>query len=165
MTSSSIEQPGCLAILLEYTEPIQVIIVIFIFGIYPALQYMYSHPLHIFSPSEWRKRILSAGIKFILEAVDKNYSPIKKKILADAKGRVLEVGAGTGQSIKYYDKSKVDVVYGVEPNFGVLPSLREQIAEYEIEDKYQILQCGIEESKKLAESGVYPGSIDTIVCV
>jgi SAM-dependent methyltransferase len=45
--------------------------------------------------------------------------PIKKqrqKVIPHAQGRVLEVGMGTGLNMPYYDKDKVDVVYGLEPN-------------------------------------------------
>jgi len=93
------------------------------------------------------------------------FAPIKKDIVAQAKGRVLEIGAGTGETVKYYDQSKVDVIYGVEPNLEALPELRKQLVRNKIVEKYEILPFGVEEDDKMAEAGVYPGSIDTIVCV
>lgn len=78
---------------------------------------------------------------------------------------MLEIGAGTGETVKYYDKSKVDVVYGVEPNLEALPGLRKQLVKNGIVEKYEILGFGVEESEKMKEAGVFPGSIDTIVCV
>jgi hypothetical protein len=77
----------------------------------------------------------------------------------------LEIGAGTGETIKYYDKSKVDVIYGVEPNLEAIPELRKHLVKNDIVEKYEILGFGVEESDKMKEAGVFPGSIDTIVCV
>jgi len=77
----------------------------------------------------------------------------------------LEVGAGTGETIKYYDQSKIDIIYGVEPNIEALGQLRKQIVKNDMEEKYEILPFGVEDEKKMTEAGVFPGSIDTIVCV
>ena len=77
----------------------------------------------------------------------------------------MEIGAGTGETIKYYDKSKVDVIYGVEPNLEAIPELRKHLVKNDIVEKYEILGFGVEESDKMKEAGVFPGSIDTIVCV
>ena len=77
----------------------------------------------------------------------------------------MEIGAGTGETIKYYDKSKVDVIYGVEPNLEALPELRKHLVKNDIVEKYEILGFGVEENDKMKEAGVFPGSIDTIVCV
>ena len=96
---------------------------------------------------------------------DQMYASPKRKILDQARGRVLEVGAGTGETVKYYDRTKVDVVYGVEPNLAALADLRAKVVKYGMEDKYEILPFGVEDEKKMSEAGVMPGSIDTIVCV
>jgi cyclopropane fatty-acyl-phospholipid synthase-like methyltransferase len=96
---------------------------------------------------------------------DRTYARPKGKLLSQAKGRVLEVGAGTGETVKYYDRTKVDVVYGVEPNLAALGGLRKQVVKAGMEDKYEILPFGVEDEKKMSEAGVMPGSIDTIVCV
>jgi hypothetical protein len=158
------DAPNLLSIILQYTEPLQACFMIFLYGIFPALRYMIFHPFRVFSIYEWHKRILAGGLRPLLAMVDKLYAPVKKEVLEDARGRILEVGAGTGETVKYYDRAKVDVIYGVEPNLEALPTLREKVAECDLEDKYQILPFGIEESGKLAEAGVFPGSIDTIVC-
>ena len=89
----------------------------------------------------------------------------KIKVVSQAKGRVLEVGAGTGETVKYYDMTKVDVVYGVEPNVEALGALRQQLVKHNMVDKYEILPFGVEDSARMAEAGVSSGSIDTIVCV
>jgi 16S rRNA A1518/A1519 N6-dimethyltransferase RsmA/KsgA/DIM1 with predicted DNA glycosylase/AP lyase activity len=126
---------------------------------------MLLHPLSIPFPSKWHKSILNAGQPYLLAEADRMFAHIKKDIIAQAKGRVLEIGAGTGETVKYYDQSKVDVIYGVEPNLEALPGLRKQLVKNKIVEKYEILPFGVEEDDKMAEAGVHPGSIDTIVCV
>jgi len=56
-----------------------------------------------------------------------NPSPIKeirKKIIPLAYGNVLEIGVGTGANFSYYDSTKVNKLYALEPNKGMI-----QIAE------------------------------------
>lgn len=51
-----------------------------------------------------------------------NAKPIRyqrKKIVPGAKGRVLEIGMGTGLNLPYYDADKVDFVWGLEPSEGM----------------------------------------------
>ncbi|KAK0635928.1 S-adenosyl-L-methionine-dependent methyltransferase [Bombardia bombarda] len=60
-------------------------------------------------------------------------------------------------------RSRVTRVYGVEPNKGVHPLLRAQIAAAGLEDVYEVVPVGIED---LASSGrVAPESVDCIVSV
>lgn len=39
----------------------------------------------------------------------------REKVVPLARGRVLEIGMGSGLNLAYYDKSKVEMVYGLEP--------------------------------------------------
>ena len=39
----------------------------------------------------------------------------RQKVVPQARGRVLEVGIGTGRNIPYYDKSRVSRIVGVDP--------------------------------------------------
>ncbi len=43
----------------------------------------------------------------------------RKKIVPSAKGRVLEIGMGSGLNLPYYDADKVDFVWGLEPSEGM----------------------------------------------
>ncbi len=43
----------------------------------------------------------------------------RKKIVPLAKGKVLEVGMGTGLNIPYYDSDKIDFIWGLEPSEGM----------------------------------------------
>lgn len=43
----------------------------------------------------------------------------RKKVVPMAEGRVLEIGMGSGLNLKFYDTSKVDFVWGLEPSQGM----------------------------------------------
>src|SRR3989338_5113570 len=45
-----------------------------------------------------------------------------------ARGRVLEVGIGTGLNMAYYDKTRVTKIVGLDPALQLQPLARERIA-------------------------------------
>lgn len=52
---------------------------------------------------------------------------LRSQIVPRARGRVLEVGMGSGVNLEFYDQSRVEMVYGLEPSEGMrrkaLPNL------------------------------------------
>ena len=159
------ETPSIPAIALEYTSPLQLIFFLLFHGLLPTIWYMLAHPLSIPFPSAWRNSILKYGQPFLLAQADKMFKDQKTKVISQAKGRVLEIGAGTGETVKYYDKNKVNFIYGVEPNLDGLQQLRDAVVKAGLEDKYEILSFGVEEEKKMFEAGITKNSIDTVLCV
>ena len=66
----------------------------------------------------------------------------RNKIVPLAKGVVLDVGIGSGLNIPFYNKSKIDYLYGLDPSEELI-KLAKPVAkknEFEIE----FLQCGAE---------------------
>ena len=52
-----------------------------------------------------------------------NPSPIQKirqKIIPKAQGIVLEIGVGSGANFIHYDPTKVNKLYALEPNLGMI---------------------------------------------
>ena len=43
----------------------------------------------------------------------------REKVVPLASGRVLEVGMGSGLNLPYYDRDRVDLVWGLEPSAGM----------------------------------------------
>lgn len=43
----------------------------------------------------------------------------REKVVPACEGRVLEIGMGSGLNLPYYDTSKVDMVFGLEPSEGM----------------------------------------------
>jgi len=66
----------------------------------------------------------------------------REKIVPLAEGMILDIGIGSGLNIPFYNKSKIDYVYGLDPSDELL-KIAKTIAkknEFEIE----FLQCGAE---------------------
>ena len=57
-------------------------------------------------------------------------------------GAVLDLGPGTGDLTFYYPPSKVISMYGAEPNVGLHATLRRNVEQTALKDRYQILSCG-----------------------
>src|SRR2546423_3559591 len=57
----------------------------------------------------------------------KHGAELRRKLLAEARGRVLEIGVGTGQSFRHYPS--VDEVVGIEPSEPMLRRSRQRAAE------------------------------------
>src|SRR6266702_4681891 len=45
---------------------------------------------------------------------------VRRRIVARAQGKVLEIGAGSGANFVHYDPAKVSKLYALEPNPGML---------------------------------------------
>lgn len=52
----------------------------------------------------------------------------RRLIVPQAEGRVLEVGLGAGPNLAFYDPSKVDLVFGLEPSEGMRRKARKALA-------------------------------------
>ena len=79
----------------------------------------------------------------------------RKKIVPYAKGTILEIGIGSGLNIPFYQKSKVEKIYGLDPS----PELCEMAKKAAIKNKIDInfLLNGAEEIK------IASNSIDTVL--
>jgi ubiquinone/menaquinone biosynthesis C-methylase UbiE len=62
----------------------------------------------------YEKYILPKMTDYVCSAKPITYQ--RKKIVPLAKGRVLEVGIGSGLNFPYYDSSKVDCLWGLDPS-------------------------------------------------
>lgn len=45
---------------------------------------------------------------------------VRQKIIPQAQGKVLEIGAGSGANFSHYDPAKVNKLYALEPNPGMI---------------------------------------------
>lgn len=78
---------------------------------------------------------------------------------------MLDLGPGSGNQIERFDASKIDRVYGVEPNTAFTDFFLNRLAgtKLGVDGKYTLVHCGIEESEKLARFGIVEGSVDCVV--
>jgi SAM-dependent methyltransferase len=86
-------------------------------------------------------------------------------LVASAHGIVLEVGPGVGTQLDRFDKTKIEHVYGIELNPAFVPSLLAEVEKSSLQGKYTVISGSVEDAKLLAQHGVAPGTVDSVVCI
>lgn len=86
-----------------------------------------------------------------MKAVDRQ----RAKVVPQAKGKVLEIGMGSGLNLKHYDADKVEMVWGLEPSEGMRRKAQENISQSNVPVEWLGLPC---EKIPLADN-----SVDTVV--
>ena len=79
----------------------------------------------------------------------------REKVVPLAAGRVLEVGMGSGLNIPYYDRDKVEFVWGLEPSTGMRRKARRNLRHAGFEVKWLDLPG--------EEIPLDDGSVDTVL--
>ena len=87
------------------------------------------------------------------------------ELVAMAHGTVLELGPGSGTQLSRYDVTKIDRIYGVEPNVDLHDALRGSIKKHGLSDIYTIVPCIIEDSATLKEYGIETETVDTVMSI
>jgi SAM-dependent methyltransferase len=75
------------------------------------------------------------------------------------------LGPGPGNQIHRYDASHVDYIYAVEPSPLYEESITARLKQNNLQDKYKLLVCGVEDSDILATEGVTEGTLDTVLSI
>ncbi|CAD6885770.1 unnamed protein product [Tilletia controversa] len=127
-------------------------------------QITHPNPFKLVSPWAWRDLVLQYGFGALLNAADIQHRALKAPLVALAHGRVLEVGAGSGLTIKYYNPDKVTELVAVEP-FAELRTELEKVIKAAKLKKATVIPDGIDDPVKIASQGVTESSFDTVVLV
>lgn len=82
---------------------------------------------HSMQPNWYERHILPAALDLAcgLPMIGR----MRQRVVPLAQGRVLEVGIGTGLNMRYYDKSRVTHITGLDPALHMHPLALERIAE------------------------------------
>lgn len=78
----------------------------------------------------------------------------RRRLLVEARGQVLEVGAGTGANLAHY--RDVDLVTALEPDGGMAARLRRRVPAATV--PVDVVEAGVEDLVR------EPASFDTVVC-
>lgn len=60
---------------------------------------------------------------------------LRRRLIPKAKGRVLEVGMGSGHNLALYNPEQVEFVWGLEPSMGMRQRARKNLAKSPVEVK------------------------------
>ncbi len=102
---------------------------------------MATHPPHV------RHRWFAAAYdRFIEPASRSKMEPHRRFAAGEAHGRVIELGAGTGANLPYYDWSKVDALYLTEPDPHMAKRIRRRIEDLppEVQEKLHVVEAPAE---------------------
>lgn len=83
-------------------------------------------------------------------------------LFKSVRGKVLELGPGPGNQLQRYDPDLVDFIYAVEPNEYYRDNLATKVKKLDLENKYKLLACGVEDRGLLKREGITEASMDTI---
>mmetsp|Transcript_9872 Transcript_9872/g.18008 ORF Transcript_9872/g.18008 Transcript_9872/m.18008 type:complete len:218 (+) Transcript_9872:2-655(+) len=77
----------------------------------------------------FNQKVTAWMIPRVMKMVDRRLRVIKKELLKNVKGKVLDVGCASGYYMKYYKESagKVHTVIALEPNIGMHQKLKDEI--------------------------------------
>lgn len=147
------------------------LIFLYLYGIPHAIykQLTQPNPINWLNPIVWRGFIIEGGLPHILKEGDELSRPLKKEAITPfVKGKVLELGAGTGQTIQYYDNDKIEKLYLVEPFKGLHQELSENVQKrgQNFASKTVLVPYGVEKTDLLkSKYGFEAETFDTIVLV
>lgn len=127
------------------------------------------NPINWLNPFVWRGFIIEGGLPQVLKGGDELSRPLKKEAITPfAKGKILELGAGTGLTLQYYDENKIEKLYLVEPFKGLHKELSNNIKKrgQTFLEKSIIVPYGVEKTNLLkSKFGFEVETFDTIVLV
>lgn len=79
----------------------------------------------------------------LLGMADRALSDVRSNLLQQARGRVLEIGIGSGLSLDYYS-ADVQQLVGIEPSEELLAQCRKRLDSYTGTPSTELVQCGAE---------------------
>ncbi|CDR87312.1 uncharacterized protein SPSC_00438 [Sporisorium scitamineum] len=147
--------------------PILVTVQLYISGLPGAILHQLRHPnpLNLLNPLHWKRLIFANGFGTVLKTSDELYVNMKQPLLRSAYGRVLEIGAGAGDSVGHYDKVKIQQLFCLEPYEPLRKQLVAKLGEVGLADKSTVIAAALDKDSRpaLLQAGIQPGSLDTVV--
>ncbi|KAJ3830006.1 S-adenosyl-L-methionine-dependent methyltransferase [Lentinula raphanica] len=133
---------------------------------WPTLKDVFHNPTLIFHIS---RTFMSHVWAAFAAPTDENGRAVKRGLLPNATGVVLDIGAGLGHTAQYLDRDKVTTYVALEPNTKMHAHIR-QTAEsagfLESDGSLVILSFGAEDTMQIVEAlGGRPHPVDTIISV
>lgn len=90
---------------------------------------------------------------------------IVPSLVKTARGKILELGPGPGNQIHRFDPTVVEFVYAVDPNPHYGDDIAAKLIKSDLQGKYKLLTCGVEDSDVLRSEGIVECSLDTVLSI
>ncbi|KAL2869014.1 class I SAM-dependent methyltransferase [Aspergillus lucknowensis] len=153
-----------LLIPVNYLAPCALLLITFALGLLTSLWHMCRNPRQVLWVHQWRTSFLGATQPMLFALSDRMLKRVKQDLLKHAAGIVLEVGGGRGHSLKYYDRTKIQRIWVVEPDETSVLALKREIHRLDMDSICGVLKCRIEDADVI-HNGIATESIDTVVCI
>jgi len=76
-----------------------------------------------------RNKLSASLIRKVMKGVDVQFSPIRRELFKNVRGKILDVGCGGGDYFKYYvASSRVTELVAIEPNIFLHTTIHEKLA-------------------------------------
>lgn len=95
----------------------------------------------------------------LLDLASRHFAAQRRELMAHARGRVLELGVGTGSNLAFYPP-RVSEVVGIDPHPAVLERAREEVRELEARGLPYTVRLQRADAERLPYR---EGSFDTVV--
>lgn len=153
--------------LLSNLVPILITLKLYISGLPGAIiqQARHPQPANLINPFHWQKLIFANGFSTVLRVSDEMYKDIKQPLLNSAYGKILEIGAGAGDSVGHYDPEKIERLFCLEPYEPLRRQLIAKLDKLNLTKKSTVIPVGLDKTSRVAllQAGIEPESLDTVV--
>ena len=87
----------------------------------------------------------------------------REKVVPKAKGRVLEIGCGSGTNFDFYDPSQIERLYALEPSEGMMKRAKAAAEDLPWADRIEFLEMGAE-NLPLDDASIDTAVITFVLC-
>ncbi|THH28844.1 hypothetical protein EUX98_g5341 [Antrodiella citrinella] len=113
----------------------------------PTLRSILANPALLVQPKKLSDEFMAHLWKVYGDGLDEGLKGMKEVLIGDAWGVVLDLGAGSGHTIPYLDRTKVTTYIALEPNTGMHPEIRSRAHAagfFESDGTFVLLSLGAE---------------------
>ncbi|KAJ7077881.1 hypothetical protein B0H15DRAFT_861292 [Mycena belliarum] len=142
----------------------------FVIATLPTVRAIFRRPGLVFRPTEVSRVFMAAVWAAFAAPTDEGARPTKLGLIGpNATGTVMDIGAGLGHSIDYFDQSSVKAYIALEPNALMHGPLRARAAAAgfsEADGSFLVLPYGVEDTAQICAGLAAAGlRVDTMLSI